>query len=38
MDSDFLAIKSLFEAGNVKKTGLLEEQSPTKMAKALVLN
>lgn len=38
MDADFLAIKSLFEAGNVKSMRLLEEQAPTKMAKTLGLN
>lgn len=38
MDADFLAIKSLFEAGNVKRMRLLEEQAPTKMAKTLGLN
>jgi hypothetical protein len=38
MDADFLAIKSLFEAGNVKTMRLLEEQAPTKMAKTLGLN
>jgi len=38
MDADFLAIKSLFEAGNVKRMRLLEEQAPTKMAKNLGLN
>lgn len=38
IDSDFLAIKSLFESGNVKKIRLLEEQAPTKMSKALGLN
>lgn len=38
MDADFLAIKSLFEAGNVKRMRLLEEQAPTKMARTLGLN
>ena len=38
VDSDFIAIKSLFEAGNVKTMRLLEEQAPTKMAKNLGLN
>lgn len=38
MDADFLAIKSLFEAGNLKTMRLLEEQAPTKMAKTLGLN
>ena len=38
IDSDLLAIKSLFEAGLVQKMRLLEEQAPTKMAKLLGLN
>lgn len=37
LDSDFLAIKSLFEAGHVKKMSLLKEQAPTKVAKLLGL-
>jgi hypothetical protein len=36
-DGDFLAIKSLFEAGHIKKMALLKEQSPTKVAKLLGL-
>ncbi|OAQ41968.1 hypothetical protein A5893_02285 [Pedobacter psychrophilus] len=36
-DGDFLAIKSLFEAGHVRKMALLKEQSPTKIAKLLGL-
>lgn len=38
MDSDFLAIRSLFESGHIKKMKQLEEQAPTKMAKLLGLH
>ncbi|MBL1410798.1 hypothetical protein [Sphingobacterium faecale] len=37
MDADFLAIKSLFESGIITKMQTLEEQAPTKIAKALGL-
>ncbi len=36
-NTDFLAIKSLFESGIIKSMKLLEKQGPTKMAKALGL-
>ena len=38
LDSDFLAIKSLFESGNVRSMRLLEEQAPTKMSRSLGIN
>lgn len=37
LDPDFLAIRSLFESGYIKRMALLKEQSPTKIAKLLGL-
>lgn len=37
LDSDFIAIKSLFESGIAKSMVILEQQGPTKMAKELGL-
>ncbi len=38
LDSDFLAIRSLFVSGHIKKMKQLEKQSPTKIASLLGLN